>query len=80
MVTAAERLATLEQQVKELQADITRALADQENADRTLRDIAGLLRDQATERKLLSKFAHVIGWIIAAAIGWFSHGQVPSSH
>ena len=74
-----QRLATLEQQIKTLERDFMRVEANQENTDRTLRDIAGLLRDQGTERRLLSKILHVIGWIVAAAIGWFGHGQVPNS-
>lgn len=80
MVSVPERLAALESKFENMRGDMTHVEAGLEDANRTLRDIAGHIRDQATERKLLSKLAHVIGWIIAAAIGWFSHTHVPSAH
>ena len=80
--TGLERITRLEarfdglnEKVGDLQKDIAHIEAWQENTARTLGDIAGLLRDQKTERRLLSKLAHVLGWIISASIAWFAHGH-----
>jgi hypothetical protein len=79
-----ERLAILENEVKHLRLQLeerdrltnermTNIEASYENIERTLRDVAGLIRDQATEKRLLAKTAHVVGWIVAALGGWASH-------
>lgn len=58
-----------------MERDVMHLSANQEDIQRTINDIAGMVRDQNTERRLLSKLAHVLGWIISGAIAWFAHGQ-----
>ena len=84
-----ERLAILENEMKHLRQALEerqrimddrmqRIEATHENIEHTLNHIAGLIRDQSTERKLLGKLAHVIGWIIALSIGWYSGKHLPT--
>lgn len=81
-----ERLAILENEMKHLRQAfedrnrtsderMTRIEASHENIEHTLNEIAGLVRDQGTERRLLGKLAHVLGWVVSAALAWLAHGH-----
>lgn len=82
-----ERVSALETDVKYLrslveerhdllQERIMRLEASHENIERTLYDIAGLIRDQGTERRVVERIGrwvfHFVGWAIALFLGWYS--------